>query len=96
MGHGFDLHQIAQITRPPIFPSSHSLSPSTALISNPVTLNAATNRIGWDPETSKTIRKEQCRFVIFNVNYYKKLFQVNVTSNKALSFPILFQSHRQS
>ncbi|KAL3990263.1 Zinc finger C4 type (two domains) family protein [Acanthocheilonema viteae] len=60
MGHGFDLNQLAQITRPPILSNSHSLSPSTALISNSITPNAATNRIGWDPETSKTIRKEQC------------------------------------
>uniref|UniRef100_A0A0R3RK75 Nuclear receptor domain-containing protein n=1 Tax=Elaeophora elaphi TaxID=1147741 RepID=A0A0R3RK75_9BILA len=60
MGHGFDLHQLAQITRPPILSNSHSLSPNTALISNSVTPTAATSRIGWDPETSKTIRKEQC------------------------------------
>uniref|UniRef100_A0A1I7W1X6 Nuclear receptor domain-containing protein n=1 Tax=Loa loa TaxID=7209 RepID=A0A1I7W1X6_LOALO len=60
MGHGFDLHQLAQITRPPILPSSHSLSPSTALVSKSVAPTTASNRIGWDPETSKTVRKEQC------------------------------------
>uniref|UniRef100_A0A915PQE7 Nuclear receptor domain-containing protein n=1 Tax=Setaria digitata TaxID=48799 RepID=A0A915PQE7_9BILA len=60
MGHGFDLHQLAQITRPPILSSPHSLSPSTALISNSVASAATTNRINWETEASKPVRKEQC------------------------------------
>ncbi|CAG9534343.1 unnamed protein product [Cercopithifilaria johnstoni] len=59
MGHDFDLHQLAQITRPPILSSSHLLS-NTALINNSVTSTATTNRSSWDSEMSKKIRKEQC------------------------------------
>ncbi|VDM98079.1 unnamed protein product [Thelazia callipaeda] len=60
MGHGFNLHQLAQVARPSILSSPHSLSPSTALISNPIVSNPITNRFTWDQESSKAICKEQC------------------------------------
>lgn len=90
MGHGFDLHQLAHITRPSILSSSHSLSPSTALISNSVTSTATTNRIGWDPETNKTTRKEQCRFAIFYkilaFSKFKNYFKLTIFQIKYCQF----------